>query len=385
MAGRAAQRIGGRLAGQHGVGGRDRDPGAPAGAVKGLGRDRAGGVGHVVAGLADRRGRIGAAAGDRMDVGDHFGRGALDALPALVDVRQEIEIFRRVDRRDRPQPEIFGPGDRAAGGAARRQAAARHAPAFPDWAAARRSTGKPSGHGASVRRRRRPSCRASLVVVAVAVGQRLERVAIGGMDAGRVGRCDDAEPLIETLRARNCPRRRQAACKRRPCARVSAATALSSRSPTSARESAARRRGPGHRRPAAPARSKSCGRTGTCRRILQRSRQPVPRMPRPGAKPLRRRSSGVLSILCAAPRCSPILRIAPWMIAASSGVAGRMVRCGSATAGPPGRNDVGALRRPPRPAGHLPHRWGDWQRRRHATSRSPPLRGRCPAGQRGAT
>ena len=103
MAGRAAKRIGGRLAGEHGVGGFHRDPGAPAGAVKGFGRDRAGGVGHVVAGLADRGGRIGTAAGDRMDVGDHFGRRTLDALPALVDARQEIQIFRRVDRRDRAQ------------------------------------------------------------------------------------------------------------------------------------------------------------------------------------------------------------------------------------------------------------------------------------------
>jgi|GEM_PF-2207060 hypothetical protein len=46
------------------------------------------------------------------------------------------------------------------------------------------------------------------------------------------------------------------------------------------------------------------------------------------------------------------------------------------------------------PAGHLPHRWGDWLgfnrslqpprlAAEQATSRSPPLWGRCPAGQRG--
>jgi hypothetical protein len=53
------------------------------------------------------------------------------------------------------------------------------------------------------------------------------------------------------------------------------------------------------------------------------------------------------------------------------------------------------LRAPLCPAGHLPLKGGDWQllRRDHLSTleiiesngdgRSPPLRGRCPAGQRG--
>ena len=115
MARRTAERVGGRRACLHGFGRRDRGPGAPAGAVIGLGRDRAGRVGHVVAGLADRRRRIGAAARDRMDVRDHLGRRAFDALPALEDVLQELDIFRRVDGGDRAETVAPRPLDRAAG------------------------------------------------------------------------------------------------------------------------------------------------------------------------------------------------------------------------------------------------------------------------------
>ena len=82
-----------------------------------------------------------------------------------------------------------------------------------------------------------------------------------------------------------------------------------------------------------------------------------PSKARPGARPLRLRSSGVLSILYAAPRCSPILRMALWMIAASSGVAGRMVSGGFITMHyHPGSALYGA---PLCPAGHLPHLGGD--------------------------
>ena len=70
----------------------------------------------MVAGLADRGGRIAVGARQRMDVGDDFGRRALDALPALEDVLQEFQIFRRVDGGDRAKAVVARALDRAAGG-----------------------------------------------------------------------------------------------------------------------------------------------------------------------------------------------------------------------------------------------------------------------------
>lgn len=115
MAGRTAQRIGSRRARHYRVGGLDRAPGAPQRAPPGLAGDRASGIGHVVAGLADRRGRIRAAPRDRMDVGDHFGRSAFDSLPAREDVLEKIEIFGRMHSGNRTKPVISRPFDRAAG------------------------------------------------------------------------------------------------------------------------------------------------------------------------------------------------------------------------------------------------------------------------------
>ena len=196
MPGRAAQRVSRGLACQHRVGRLDRSPGAPAGAAKSLGRDRACGIGHVVAGLADRRGRIGTVAGDRVDVGDHFGRRALDALPARKDVLEEIEIFRRMDRGDRPQPEIFRPGDRQARGLGAGQQPLDALGLFR----------------VGLRRAARQErfwvvtllfvCIKGLHAHAslVAIGQRLESVVIGGADLVVVI-VDKAQPRIEFLGA----------------------------------------------------------------------------------------------------------------------------------------------------------------------------------------
>ena len=70
----------------------------------------------MVAGLADGGSRIARRPRHRVDVGDDLGRGAFDALPARENVLQELDIFGRVDGGDRTKPGIFRALDRQAGG-----------------------------------------------------------------------------------------------------------------------------------------------------------------------------------------------------------------------------------------------------------------------------
>src|SRR5690606_13052349 len=90
MAGRAAKRIGGWHPGHHRFRGFDCAPGAPQGAFPRFGGDRAGGIGHVIAGLADCGSRVGTIACDRVNVRDDFLGSSLNALPAREDVLEKI-------------------------------------------------------------------------------------------------------------------------------------------------------------------------------------------------------------------------------------------------------------------------------------------------------
>ena len=157
MAGRAAQRIGRRRARHHRFGSLDRAPGAPQRALPGFAGDRAGGVGHMVAGLTDRRGRIGAGSRDRMDVGDHFRRGALDTLPAAEDMLEKVEIFGCMHRGNRSKPVIAVVARSSNRQLLRRLTSVRPAPAFPGWVAEPRWRGTPWGRGAFAPRHRKPS------------------------------------------------------------------------------------------------------------------------------------------------------------------------------------------------------------------------------------
>src|SRR5690606_41284891 len=84
----------------------DCAPGAPQGAFPRFGGDRAGGIGHVIAGLADCGSRGGTVACDRVNVRDDFLGSSLNALPAREDVLEKIEILRRVHRSARAEAVI---------------------------------------------------------------------------------------------------------------------------------------------------------------------------------------------------------------------------------------------------------------------------------------
>ena len=114
VARRTAQRICRRRSGQDRFRRLHRRPGAPASAIEGFGRDRAGRVGHVVSGLAHRRRRITAVARNRVNIRNDLGRCSFDAPPARENVLQEIEIFGRVHGCYRAQAEIPWPLDLAA-------------------------------------------------------------------------------------------------------------------------------------------------------------------------------------------------------------------------------------------------------------------------------
>ena len=196
--------------------------------------------------------------------------------------RQRSKICSRKSRYSGVWMAAIGPNPRSADARptapppARRRAVARPAPASPDWVAARRSTGTPSGRVASVRRRRRLSF--SLRFVIGGIGQGCKFLAVSSMDLLGIG-VHEAQPHIEPhrraiLRVDGKPhigaalangsarRRAAAACRRR-----------------AGPESAPRRKYPGRRRRYGHSRSNSYGKTGTCRHILQRSRRPRPRSP----------------------------------------------------------------------------------------------------------
>jgi hypothetical protein len=115
VARRPAQRVGDPLAGQHQAGAGDRALGAGDGRAPGLGADRAGEVGHVVARLADRRAGIAGAAAVGVHVGQYVVGGALDAPPARVGVFQELQVLGRVDGGERPAAGVVGGEDLVAG------------------------------------------------------------------------------------------------------------------------------------------------------------------------------------------------------------------------------------------------------------------------------
>ena len=116
-----------------------------------------------------------------------------------IDVLQELDIFGRVDGGDRAEAVDPSGARSRSRRPSRRQAAARRAPALPDWVSARRRTGTTSGRGAAVRRRRRLSWRTP-PSLASASASAVESVVIGGMDLLGVGMLD-ADARVERLGA----------------------------------------------------------------------------------------------------------------------------------------------------------------------------------------
>jgi hypothetical protein len=108
MARRPAERVGVPFAGQHQARRMHRRLGAGAGRAPGVGRDRAGGVGLMIARQPDGGARPLAHVAVRVDVGDHLVAGVGQLPPFRMDVLEKIEVFRRVHRGERRQTVVVG-------------------------------------------------------------------------------------------------------------------------------------------------------------------------------------------------------------------------------------------------------------------------------------
>ncbi len=106
MAGRAAQHIDRLFAAMDEIRAREGALRRPVGGLPGAGRDRAGGIGLVKAGLSDGGAGVACRAPVGMDIGDDFVGCAVDPAPAGVDRLQEDEVFGGVKGGDRAEAMI---------------------------------------------------------------------------------------------------------------------------------------------------------------------------------------------------------------------------------------------------------------------------------------